>query len=68
MALCLLCAADASAACPNTNFLKGIQWAPDGSCCLTASDDNRYEQTRLKLPFILHGALPGCSIESFMDR
>lgn len=27
--------------CPNTNFLKGVQWAPDGSCCLTASDDNR---------------------------
>lgn len=33
--------AGASAACPNTNFLKGVRWAPDGSCCLTASDDNR---------------------------
>jgi hypothetical protein len=33
--------AECSAACINTNFLKGVQWSPDGSCCLTASDDNR---------------------------
>lgn len=32
-----------AAACPNTNFLKGVKWSPDGSCCLTCSDDNRYE-------------------------
>ncbi|EFJ43030.1 hypothetical protein VOLCADRAFT_106969 [Volvox carteri f. nagariensis] len=26
--------------CPNTNFLKGVKWSPDGACLLTASDDN----------------------------
>lgn len=26
--------------CPNTNFLKGVKWSPDGACFLTASDDN----------------------------
>ncbi|EGD74444.1 hypothetical protein PTSG_12364 [Salpingoeca rosetta] len=25
----------------NNNFLKGCQWAPDGLCILTCSDDNR---------------------------
>lgn len=24
----------------NNNFLKGVQWSPDGSCFLTCSDDN----------------------------
>lgn len=39
--LACCCHAEVSASCPNTNFVKGVQWAPDGSCCLTASDDNR---------------------------
>ncbi|KAL3137114.1 hypothetical protein ABBQ32_006692 [Trebouxia sp. C0010 RCD-2024] len=26
--------------CPNTNFLKGVKWSPDGACLLTANDDN----------------------------
>ncbi|GMH37475.1 hypothetical protein BSKO_05348 [Bryopsis sp. KO-2023] len=25
--------------CPTSNFLKGVKWAPDGSCLLTASED-----------------------------
>eukprot|EP00798_Chlamydomonas_sp_ICE-L_P027478 gene27478-4784_t len=25
---------------PNSNFLKGVHWSPDGSCLLTACDDN----------------------------
>ncbi|KAK9831400.1 hypothetical protein WJX81_001243 [Elliptochloris bilobata] len=25
--------------CPNSNFLKGVKWSPDGACLLTASDD-----------------------------
>ena len=29
----------AGASCPNSNFLKGVKWSPDGACCLTASDD-----------------------------
>ncbi|KAG2440844.1 hypothetical protein HXX76_003698 [Chlamydomonas incerta] len=29
-----------AATCPNTNFLKGVKWSPDGACLLTASDDN----------------------------
>ncbi|PNH07249.1 Telomerase Cajal body protein 1, partial [Tetrabaena socialis] len=29
-----------STSCPNTNFLKGVKWSPDGACLLTASDDN----------------------------
>jgi len=28
-----------SSSCPNSNFLKGVKWSPDGACCLTASDD-----------------------------
>mmetsp|Transcript_1794 Transcript_1794/g.5233 ORF Transcript_1794/g.5233 Transcript_1794/m.5233 type:complete len:413 (-) Transcript_1794:499-1737(-) len=28
--------------CPNSNFLKGLKWAPDGCCLLTASDDGWY--------------------------
>jgi telomerase Cajal body protein 1 len=24
----------------SSNFLKGVKWAPDGSCFLTCSDDN----------------------------
>lgn len=39
--------AETSAACANSNFLKGVQWAPDGSCCLTASDDNRWVDSGL---------------------
>jgi hypothetical protein len=31
--------AAAGAACPNSNFLKGVKWSPDGACCLTASED-----------------------------
>ncbi|GBF88681.1 hypothetical protein Rsub_01580 [Raphidocelis subcapitata] len=27
------------AVCPNSNFLKGVKWSPDGACCLTAGDD-----------------------------
>ncbi|DBB13553.1 TPA: hypothetical protein ACH3X3_000587 [Trebouxia sp. C0006] len=30
----------AATICPNTNFLKGVKWSPDGACFLTASDDN----------------------------
>jgi hypothetical protein len=26
---------------PNSNFLKNVQWSPDGACILTASDDNQ---------------------------
>ncbi|GAX77396.1 hypothetical protein CEUSTIGMA_g4842.t1 [Chlamydomonas eustigma] len=29
-----------SPACPHSNFLNGVLWSPDGSCLLTASDDN----------------------------
>lgn len=29
------------ARCVNSNFLKGVEWSPDGACLLTASDDNR---------------------------
>ncbi|WIA17918.1 hypothetical protein OEZ85_009412 [Tetradesmus obliquus] len=29
-----------TAAAPNSNFLKGVKWSPDGSCCLTVTDDN----------------------------
>ncbi|KAF8062083.1 APY2 [Scenedesmus sp. PABB004] len=29
-----------AAAAPNTNFLKGVRWSPDGCSCLTVSDDN----------------------------
>jgi hypothetical protein len=25
---------------PNSNFLRGVRWSPDGACLLTASDDN----------------------------
>ncbi|KAI3429583.1 hypothetical protein D9Q98_005669 [Chlorella vulgaris] len=25
---------------PNSNFLRGVKWSPDGACLLTASDDN----------------------------
>ncbi|KAK9861596.1 hypothetical protein WJX84_007684 [Apatococcus fuscideae] len=25
---------------PNSNFLKGAKWSPDGACCLTASEDH----------------------------
>ncbi|KAK9842676.1 hypothetical protein WJX74_000538 [Apatococcus lobatus] len=32
--------ADQADRCPNTNFLKGVKWSPDGACCLTASEDN----------------------------
>ncbi|KAG2425914.1 hypothetical protein HYH02_014913 [Chlamydomonas schloesseri] len=32
--------ANNSASCPNSNFLKGVKWSPDGACLLTASDDN----------------------------
>ncbi|KXZ56203.1 hypothetical protein GPECTOR_1g176 [Gonium pectorale] len=31
-----------AATCPNSNFLKGVKWSPDGACLLTASDDNCY--------------------------
>jgi hypothetical protein len=24
---------------PNSNFLRGVKWSPDGACLLTASDD-----------------------------
>lgn len=27
-------------ATPNSNFLKGVKWSPDGMCFITASDDN----------------------------
>lgn len=26
--------------CPNSNFLCGVKWSPDGSCMATGSDDN----------------------------
>ncbi|GLC72449.1 hypothetical protein PLESTF_001248900 [Pleodorina starrii] len=32
--------AGCAASCPNSNFLKGVKWSPDGACLLTASDDN----------------------------
>ncbi|GFR41503.1 hypothetical protein Agub_g2197, partial [Astrephomene gubernaculifera] len=32
--------ASTAASCPNSNFLKGVKWSPDGACLLTASDDN----------------------------
>ena len=35
------CAAAATPArTPNSNFLRGVKWSPDGACLLTASDDN----------------------------
>ena len=30
---------ETGASCPNTNFLKGVAWSPDGACLLTASED-----------------------------
>lgn len=35
------CVASSSAArTPNSNFLRGAKWSPDGACLLTLSDDN----------------------------
>lgn len=33
-------ASTSAARTPNSNFLRGAKWSPDGACLLTASDDN----------------------------
>ncbi|PRW60676.1 telomerase Cajal body 1 [Chlorella sorokiniana] len=33
-------AAASPARTPNSNFLRGVKWSPDGACLMTASDDN----------------------------
>ncbi len=34
-------AAASPSSTPNSNFLRGVKWSPDGACLMTASDDNR---------------------------
>ncbi|KAI7843049.1 hypothetical protein COHA_003223 [Chlorella ohadii] len=33
-------AAASPSSTPNSNFLRGVKWSPDGACLMTASDDN----------------------------
>ncbi|GIL92819.1 hypothetical protein Vretimale_19220 [Volvox reticuliferus] len=58
-----------AASCPNTNFLKGVKWSPDGACLLTASDDNwlrLYDipQDARVASCLHHPDLPPCEPES----
>ena len=37
---CMHAASDTPQRTPNSNFLRGAKWSPDGACLLTAADDS----------------------------
>ena len=51
----LLCARDYVDFTESSNFTKGCKWSPDGTCILTASDDNTY---RIFETPVIHFSIP----------